>query len=187
MKALNIYGRIERLSELLRVDSRLAGTKYGLQPIQLEVLHYLSICNRFSDTPMAVTEYLGQTKGSVSQTINVLENKGLLSKHDDKDDKRITHIKVTSKGKRLLDNLIPTPLFKKACQTLEKKEKVIIDDALGQLLETMLTVNNMKPFGVCKSCRYNTKNDNDGFFCNLVEQPLSKNEIQMICREFEHA
>ena len=61
-----IYDYVERLSELLRVDARRAGAAHGLLPVQLEALHYLSICNCYSDTPMAVTEYLGQTKGTVS-------------------------------------------------------------------------------------------------------------------------
>ena len=80
MKTNQIYDYVERLSELLRVDARQKGAEHGLLPVQLEVLHYLSICNQYSDTPMAVTEYLGQTKGTVSQTLKVLENKALLVK-----------------------------------------------------------------------------------------------------------
>ena len=121
MKSNLIYDYVERLSELLRVDSRQAGAEHGLQPVQLEALHYLSICNRYSDTPMAVTEYLGQTKGTVSQTLKVLERKGLLSKQRDKNDKRISHLKVSSKGKRLLNKTIPTTMFIKACEILSDK------------------------------------------------------------------
>jgi DNA-binding MarR family transcriptional regulator len=77
------YDYVERLSELLRIDSRQAGADHGLQPVQLEALHYLSICNRYSDTPAAVTESLGQTKGTVSKTLRVLKRKGLLSKQLD--------------------------------------------------------------------------------------------------------
>ena len=36
--------------------------------------------SKSSIIPKAVTEYLGQTKGTVSQTLNVLEKKGLLTK-----------------------------------------------------------------------------------------------------------
>ena len=86
MNTNHIYDYVERLSELLKIDSRQAGAEHGIQPVQLEVLHYLSICNRYSDTPMAVTEYLGQTKGTVSQTLKVLEKKSLLTKRFDKGD-----------------------------------------------------------------------------------------------------
>ena len=185
MKSNPIYDCVERLSELLKIDARQAGAAHGLQPVQLEILHYLSICNRYSDTPMAVTEYLGQTKGTVSQTLKVLEKKQLLSKQLDKNDKRIYHLKVTSSGKRLLNKTIPTTLFVKACEVLpdEKQSEIVV--SLKQLLATLLQANNMKTFGVCHSCRYNSKTEEDGYFCNLVRQPLKENDIQLICREHE--
>ena len=183
MKSNHIYDYVERLSELLRIDSRKAGAAFGLQPVQLEVLHYLSICNRYSDTSMAVTEYLGQTKGTVSQTLKVLERKGLLSKQLDENDKRISHLQVSSKGKRLLNNTIPTTLFVKACEVLSDKKQSEIVSSLKQLLITLLQANKMKTFGVCHSCRYNGKTEDGGYFCNLVQQPLSADDIQLICRE----
>ena len=111
MKTNQIYDYVERLSELLRVDARQKGAEHGLLPVQLEVLHYLSICNQYSDTPMAVTEYLGQTKGTVSQTLKVLENKALLVKVSDEKDKRTTHLSLSPKGRRLVNEIIPTQLL----------------------------------------------------------------------------
>ena len=185
MTSNQIYNYVERLGELLRVDSRQAGTEYGLQPVQIEVLHYLSICNRYSDTPMAVTEYLGLTKGTVSQTLKVLENKGLLSKQLDKSDKRISHLKLSTKGKKLLNKIIPTTMFVSACEVLPNKTQSEIASSLKQLLITLIQVNNLKTFGVCSSCRYNSKTEDGGYFCRLVEQPLSVDDIELICREHE--
>lgn len=185
MKSNLIYDYVERLSELLRIDSRKAGAAHGLQPVQLEVLHYLTICNQYSDTPMAVTEYLGQTKGTVSQTLKVLEKKELLSKQLDKNDKRIYHLKVTIKGKRLLNKTIPTTMFVNACEEISDKKQSEIEASLQQLVITLLQSNNMKTFGVCSSCRHNSKTEDDGYFCNLVQQPLTDNEIHLICREHE--
>ena len=185
MKSNPIYDYVERLSELLRIDARKAGAAYGLQPVQLEVLHYLTICNQYSDTPMAVTEYLGQTKGTVSQTLKVLEKKELLSKHLDKNDKRIYHLKVSAKGKRLLDKTIPTTMFVKTCEVMSDIKQSEIATSLQQLITTLLQVNNMKTFGLCHSCRYNRKDEVDGYYCNLVEQPLAENDIHLICREHQ--
>ncbi|MCP4325394.1 MAG: MarR family transcriptional regulator, partial [Alteromonadales bacterium] len=61
-----LFNIIERLANLLRQEIRLAGKELGLQPVQQEALYYLSICNKYSDTTLAVTEYLGLTKGTVS-------------------------------------------------------------------------------------------------------------------------
>ncbi len=183
MQTNRIYDYIERLSNLLRIDARRKGAEHGLQPIQLEVLHYLSICNQYSDTPMAVTEYLGQTKGTVSQTLKLLKNKGYLTKYADEHDKRVTHVKVTTAGKKILQDSIPTPFLKQACEALTDKKQTEIVAALDQLLLTLLKSNNMKSFGVCHTCHYNLSKEDGGYFCNLVKQPLAAEEVLFICRE----
>lgn len=186
MNSNPIYDYVERLSELLRIDSRKAGATHGLQPVQLEVLHYLSLCNKYSDTPMAVTDYLGLTKGTVSQTLKVLEKKELLTKQVDKDDKRIAHLKLSEKGEKLLKNTIPTAIFVNACEEMTDEKQSEIAASLKQLLSTLLQANNFKTFGVCSSCRYNSKAENGGYFCNLVKQPLAESDTQLICKEHEN-
>lgn len=182
-----IYRYVERLGELIKVGARQAGAELGLQPIQLEVLHYLSVCNQYSDTPMAVTEYLGQTKGTVSQTLKVLEKKELIRKEADASDKRVTHLKVTVIGQQLIDNRIPTKLFLDACTHLSPQHQVEIAGALKHLLTSIIQSNNMKSFGVCSACRYNKKSEDGSYFCNLVKAPLLVHDIQLICREHENA
>jgi DNA-binding MarR family transcriptional regulator len=186
MKITLIHGYVERLSNLLRNEVRCEGGEYGLQPVQLEVLHYLAICNRYSDTLMGVTEYLGQTKGTVSQTLKVLEKKGFLAKHTDKNDKRITHLKVSSVGEQILKKLISPPLFTHACEHLSTRSKTQIIAGLKELLQAVQRSNGMRSFGVCHTCRYNRKNEDDGYFCELTKEALSQNDVQLICREYEN-
>lgn len=183
MNEKHIYNYLERLGELLKVDARQTGAEYGLLPVQLEVLHYLSACNRYSDTPMAVTEYLGQTKGTVSQTIKVLEKKALVLKETDRNDKRISHLKVTPTGHKLINDHIPTNMFLDACNNLSKAQQKAVSVSLQLLLTSVIQSNNMKSFGVCGSCRYNLKNDDGSHFCTLVKEPLTDKEVQLICRE----
>jgi DNA-binding MarR family transcriptional regulator len=52
----------------------------GLNPAQWEALRYLSRANRFSNSPIALTRFLGSTKGTISQTIEALERKGFITK-----------------------------------------------------------------------------------------------------------
>ena len=178
---------IERLSNLLRNEFRREGGAFGLQPIQLEALHYLSMCNRYSDTPMAVTEYLGQTKGTISQSLKILENKGFITKHADANDRRMTHLQVTPSGENLVSMAIPVPLFTNAEQYLDEKSQDRIVVALKQLLHAVQRSNGMKSFGVCSSCRYNQKNSEEEYFCGLTKETLTTQDIQLICREHEAA
>jgi len=187
METRNIYDYIERLSNLLRADSRSNVADYHLQPIHLEALHYLSNCNRYSDTPMGVTEYLRQTKGTVSQTLKLLEKKGLLTKHRDSNDKRITHLKVSKLGKEILERSVPSQLFQHACQQLPQNSQTQITAALKELLTALQRANGARPFGVCHSCRYHQVGEKNSFFCGLIGEPLSKHDVQLICREYESA
>ena len=50
----------------------------GLNPAQWEALRYLNRANRYSRTPGGVADFLGATKGTISQTVSALESKGLI-------------------------------------------------------------------------------------------------------------
>ena len=185
MSTNEIYNYVERINNLLRTDSRQKIAEHGLQPIQLEALHYLSICNKYSNTPMAVTDYLGQTKGTVSQTLKVLERKNYLSKHSDKNDKRIAHLKLTRLGHKLINESIPTPKFTRACEEFPEDIQAEVVTALNHLLLSFLHSNDMESFGVCSSCRYHQEDKPNHYSCGLVQEPLSDSERQQICREHE--
>jgi len=187
MKTNHIYNSVERLAELLKVGARQAGAAHGLQPVQLEVLNYLSACNKYSDTPMAVTEYLGQTKGTVSQTIKTLEKKELVIKTADENDKRISHIAVTPLGREILNEHLPTEMFVNACSTLSNPAQEQVLSALTSLLTSVIKSNNMKTFGTCYSCRHNHKHDDESYFCNLLKEPLRDSDVLLICREHENS
>jgi DNA-binding MarR family transcriptional regulator len=67
---------VERLSHLVREDLRAVATRHELPLAQLEVLRFLAVANRFSDTVSGLVEYVGATKGTLSQCVNALERKG---------------------------------------------------------------------------------------------------------------
>lgn len=185
MNTLITQQLLERLASLLRSESRNLLFEHGLQPIQFEALHYLSICNRYSDTPMSVTEYLGQTKGSVSQTLKVLEKKGLIVKTVDSDDKRVAHMAVSKEGRQLVNGLLPSPLLQSASDFLGAQNIAQINASLSTLLRTVQRANNFKSFGQCASCRHNIKSRTGDYFCGLTKEPLTKTETKLICREHE--
>jgi DNA-binding MarR family transcriptional regulator len=99
-QALTLFDLVERLSLLTRADLRQAGAAQGLQPVHLQVLFYLNQANRFSNTPQALTEYLGLTKGTVSQTVLVLARRKLLSRYADPRDGRV--VRILAEGTNLL-------------------------------------------------------------------------------------
>jgi DNA-binding MarR family transcriptional regulator len=185
MNISQVQHLIERLGNLLRTQTRNALIEHGLQPIQFEALHYLSICNRYSNTPMGVTEYLRQTKGTVSQTIKVLEKKGLVVKAADSVDKRVAHITLTDSGQRLLTTLFPSPLLTSLEDQLENNKIITLEDSLRHLLRSAQIENDFKTFGQCSTCVHNIKSSGQYFLCGLTKEKLSNSDIKLICREHQ--
>lgn len=154
--------------------------------MQLEVLHYLAICNRYSNSPLAITEYLGLTRGTVSQTLMVLHNKGLVSKQTDEKDKRVVHLSLTAQGRKLVEKAVPASLLQAACARLSGKEQAMVIEAMNKLLLACQQANQMSSFGVCSTCRHNQRPADGGYFCGLTQEPLSAADIVLICREHAH-
>jgi MarR family transcriptional regulator, organic hydroperoxide resistance regulator len=179
----DIFILIERIANMLRYESRNQGAQLGLLPVQQEALYYLSICNRYSDTLLAVTDYLGLTKGTVSQTLKVLETKGLIEKKKDSVDKRVTHLTATQAGLDYLAQTYPSVQFREMVKGLSEQEHQLISSSLKTLLRHYQVSTGRKGFGVCQSCRYNQTTDT-GFVCGLTQEPLGEQEIGLICREF---
>lgn len=152
-----------------------------------DILDYLSRCNRYSDTLQAVTEYLGLTKGTVSQSVSLLVEKGFIEKNQDARDGRIQHLNLTPAGQEyiwqsdtdtrgLFEGISVSPAYIRVFGT-------ILNDILWQ----MQTRQGMKGFGQCRSCRHNKTLEDGSFMCGLTLEALASEDTQKICREHEFA
>ncbi|MEM6996222.1 MAG: helix-turn-helix domain-containing protein, partial [Myxococcota bacterium] len=149
MATARLHLLTERLSSLFRADLRQVASDHGLKLVQLEALVFLSMANRYSDSPAALTEYFGLTKGTVSQTLKVLERDGLIDKHPDEHDGRVQHCRVRKAGERIVAKAFPAPLF----ADVPPKEDAALARALEALLRRLQHDNGLRTFGPCHSCR----------------------------------
>lgn len=172
---------IERIGNLVNAEEKKFLNPIGLQTIHLQVLNYLSISNKYSNTPVAVSAYLGNTKGTTSQTINLLESKGYIKKVKNNSDKRSVKLELTVRGKSLVDlfNLKMNKI------SIDKKDLKIAEDVLNNILRSIQKSNKNKSFGICKSCRFFI-HENEGFRCGLTKEVLYTDEIDKICFEHEY-
>src|SRR3954451_14911945 len=91
---------VERLGNLMRRELRKSGTDEALQPVHLQALVYLSKANRYSNTPQALADYLGLTKGAVSQTLLLLDRRGFIERFEDDIDRRVVRLRLSSAGEQ---------------------------------------------------------------------------------------
>lgn len=179
---MTLYEIVERLGTLIRTSERQAGAELGLQPVHVHSLFYFSRCNKYSDTPAALTDYLGLTKGTVSQSIRVLTAKGYLQSHPDDDDGRKVHCSLTKQGAEALRSAVPPPILRE----LDDKTVQELTDKMMDVLRTVQRSQEQKTFGICFSCaHFRRKGLKSTHQCGLTLEPLFEDEIQQICREHE--
>jgi MarR family transcriptional repressor of emrRAB len=182
MEKVDIFDLIERMAALIRSEERKKCTELGLQPVHLQVLDYLSRCNRYSDTPAALTNYLGMTRGTVSQTLLLLVKRGYIKKVADATDRRVVHLSLLAEGHAILKEARTSHLFIKAALIFEKHNLVNHEDMFVKALAALQKANMYHSFGLCKTCQYFTRTP-DGFTCGLTKESLSQSDSEKICQE----
>ncbi len=182
MNDTNLYPLIERIGNLLRTETRKSCNNLGLQPVHLQALDYLSQCNRYSDTPLAVTDYLGATKGTVSQTLSVLKKKGYITSIVDTKDRRVQHLKVSESGHRILSAFLPPAKYREASNRISEIDRNQMVNLLTRMLKELQIANQFKTFGVCKSCHF-FRSEGAQYQCGLTKEPLNSDDSEKICRE----
>ena len=180
MEKSSVFDLIERMSALIRSEERRRCTELGLQPVHLQVMDYLSRCNRYSDTPAALANYLGMTRGTVSQTILLLEKKGYLKKTADENDKRMVHLSLLAEGNALMNKASPAELYSQASAIFN--ENINQENVFINALNALQKANKSQSFGLCKTCKYFTETS-VGFVCDLTKEQLSQGDSEKICQE----
>lgn len=172
---------LERLGSLLQQSVREDGARHGLLPIHVQVLHYLAEANRYSDLPIAIAEYFGVTRGTVSQTLAVLERKGLVIKVPDVRHGRRVHLRLTAAGEAVLAGSWPERV-EHALSGLPGGPAAL-EEALRSLLLALQRMNGQRPFGTCRHCRHFIA-AREGAHCGLTGEPLDDTQSGRICREW---
>lgn len=181
----DIARSIERLTRLLRGREH----EGGLNPAQREALRYLAHANRFSNSPGALTLYLGATKGTVSQTLIALERKGFVTKSDRAGERRSVALALTPKAKAALAG-DPWVQLAETADGLGNKTRRRLAKGLRELLAAELASGSHRSFGSCRTCRYfrekgRDKDQGGPHLCMAFEAPLTAAEVDLVCVEHQ--
>jgi len=172
---------LERLGVLVHQSVRDDATRHGLMPIHVLVLGYLARANRYSDLPIAIAEYFGITRGTVSQSLGVLEGKGLLVKEPDERHGKRIHLRLTRAGRAVLNDSWTQRMERELAS--RASGAAALDDLLRGVLMTLQRQNGQRPFGVCRQCAHFLRVARGGR-CGLTGEPLTTEQTSKICREW---
>ncbi len=184
----------ERIVELVDRLSRIAHTLQfsgGLNPAQWEALRFVSRANHRTCSPGALAEFMGTTKGTVSQTIKALEAKGLVQRGPVAGDGRAVRIGITEAGSELLRK-DPLGAIHDALTTCSPEDRLQLVDGMERLVGAVQKSVGAAEFGRCTDCEHYRpercrETDSVGCRCAVSGELFSALEIDKICGDFSRS
>ncbi|MFF1481577.1 MarR family winged helix-turn-helix transcriptional regulator [Streptomyces sp. NPDC058301] len=106
-----VIGRLKRLSRLIETELRHTFAEHGLDPASFDVLATL---RRSAPphllTPAELMRSAMVTSGAVSQRLDRLEARGLVTRSPSPTDGRVVQVALTAEGQALVDRALPDHL-----------------------------------------------------------------------------
>jgi DNA-binding MarR family transcriptional regulator len=102
-----IVGRVQRAAAALRPQLDAVHAKYGLTGESFDVLAALRRTGApYTLTPTGLYRELMLSSGAVTNRVDHLEAQGLVSREQDDVDRRSIRVRLTAKGKQLIDRAV---------------------------------------------------------------------------------
>jgi DNA-binding MarR family transcriptional regulator len=182
----------QRVAELIDRLARLTRELqfvHGLNPAQWEALRFLGRANRYSRSPGALAEFLGTTKGTASQTLIALENKGYIARARSDSDRRAMRLELTAVGQALLEQ-DPILTIEQAAGRLTDEVGNPLVQGLSRLLHDLQQKNGVKEFGVCGDCtllcvKGEAAQAGTATECGMTGEALSEDDVARLCVNFQ--
>lgn len=174
---------VERLGNLIRAEMRRVIGQEGLQPVHLEAMLFLNQANRFSNTPQSLAEFLGITKGTVSQSLLLLDRRGLIERYQDEVDRRVVRLRLSQQGEEMLEEMQPASMWQSATRNISANRIRNGVSALRETLYMLQNHNGARTFGICNTCIYCQRKSQRTHHCALFAERLSGPETRLVCRE----
>lgn len=149
-----------------------------LTDAQCAALDYLARANRFSRSPSVIADYLATTRGTASQTLKALAEKGLIAEEAADGDRRQRRYALTDSGRALVEGWFATTPGPDTAAALQ---------AARTLLRGLVAATGGKTFGLCRDCRYHTVEPDGAPSCGLLKITLALEEAGQLCHEFAEA
>jgi DNA-binding MarR family transcriptional regulator len=170
-----VLRELERLARLVRAASH----AQGLTPAQWDILRFVGRANRFSNSPIAASHYVGATKGTTSQSIASLAAKNLLLKVERKGDQRSLALLLTEQGVKML-GLDPLQALEKSVSQLGAKTQKRFAKGVSELLQSEHIRQKQPSFGSCGDCRFYRSSPDH---CMKFAESLQGEDLTRMCVE----
>lgn len=174
---------LERISEAFRVLLWNESKQNALSPIQIQILIFLLFHPKEQATVSYLAGEFNLTKATVSDSVKLLLQKGLVKKLESPVDTRSYLIGLTAAGKQSAEQsanfafAIEHPLA-----SLSQEQKEIMLGGLLKLIHDLNRAGIISVQRMCYTCSH-YKNKQGSHFCSLLNAQLAATEIRLDCPE----
>ncbi len=173
---------LERIGEVSRAMRWEEATGSGLSPLQLRILGFVADHAGQSVGVARLAEELQVTPPTVSDSVKLLVDRGLLARKSDPHDGRSHALRLTVAGRKQLPATEP---FAAAIAELPLSERETLLLALMRLLETLLANGDVQVQRMCWTCAHYQGDRHGKHHCELLGKELALAELRTDCAEHE--
>jgi len=180
-----IVASLEKISEVFRVLLWMEAKEHRVSPIQLQLLIFL----KYHKDPgqrriAALAREFNLTKATISDSMRVLELKGLIERRSDTDDSRGYNFSLTDKGELMTSAVenFSGPLDNAIASLTDMQKEYLLSSALD-LIYRLNQKGIISTQRMCYNCSFYSGDRRERHFCNLIQQPLAFSELRFDCPE----
>ncbi len=165
------------------------GLSYSLTSAQWTALGYFARANIISRTLSAFAKFHATTRGTASQTIKSLTNKGYLKRTRSRLDARSYNIELTAKGKKLIKK-DPFEDLVEVIAELPEQQQAMMAKMLDHMLGRITDDRNREQFGTCSTCRFlkesfYPKTSKIIYKCSQSDIALNQSQFGKLCVSYK--
>lgn len=155
------------------------GEQDGLTPLQWSALQYVGLANGISRTVSGFAAYNATSKGTASQVIKSLVDKGLVRRVRSKQDARSAQLVITASGRRHLEEQHGNTLAT-AIQALSAADRARFGTVIAALMNELRPPHGRVQLGSCHDCRHLDAGGNAPICCRTGSR-MEEPDLMTLC------
>ena len=181
-----ILNGLERLSEVFKSLLWEKAKAYGISPIQIQILlfvseHHDDICN-----VSYLAKEFGVTKATISDAVRILLKKEFLEKDLSPSDNRRYNLLLTNKGKKIFQELSEYSLpVSNSLTNFNRGELVSLFETVSKLIFQLNQSGIIQVQRTCFNCKHYKGDKKHQHYCNLLNEELKNHDLRLDCPEYE--
>ncbi len=177
---------IERLSQARRAATQERATRWGLSPLQLDLLTLLDVQAAENPGASALAKELDVTVPTVADAVVTLIRKGLVRDAPHPGDGRRKVVSLTGKGRRRVREITDdTGPLTDAVADLPPTDKAATLAVLVELIGELHRSGVLSRDRSCATCRFRRTHGGSAGSCALLGVPLDHADLRIDCPEHE--